>query len=237
MKFEVIGHVHTVYPEKFGVPRQSGIIDAPGYITFEPPYDDANAFRGLEEYDRVWLIWLASENMKSDGGWNWHPTVRPPRLGGNARKGVYATRSPYHPNGIGLSCVRLTAVHPDGSDWGVSGPVVEISGMDLVDGTPLIDMKPYVPYADSFPEASCSFATPPTDDILQVILPDELKAELEASSFDSGDLDIILEMISKDPRPRYQDVSERVYGMSYRSYNVRFVIDHGVATVLEIKEK
>ncbi|MBQ0018622.1 MAG: tRNA (N6-threonylcarbamoyladenosine(37)-N6)-methyltransferase TrmO [Clostridiales bacterium] len=259
MEFQAIAHVHTGYPEKFGIPRQSGLIDAPGYITFESPYDDANAFRGLEEYDRIWLIWLADGNMNSNGKMDWRPTVRPPRLGGNDRKGIYATRSPYHPNGIGLSCVKLLGVHIDGSDFGVAGPVVEISGMDLVDGTPLIDIKPYVPYADSFPEAKCSFATPP-EDALELVLAegiaeqfdkannltnkpsktDDISEQFANSGSDAAgptdDLSVIIEMVRRDPRPRYQDDPKRVYGMCYKDYNIKFNVENGVAHIIEIEQ-
>lgn len=241
MEFHAIGHVHTGYPEKFGIPRQSGLIDAPGYITFESPYDDANAFRGLEEYDRIWLIWLADGNMNSNGTMDWRPTVRPPRLGGNERKGVYATRSPYHPNGIGLSCVSLRRVHLDGTLFDSAGPVLEISGMDLVDGTPLIDIKPYVPYADSFPDARCSFATPPDDDMLEVVLADGLSDKFRlaggasASSL-TDDLSVIIEMVRRDPRPRYQDDPKRIYGMCYKDFNIKFRVDGDVAHIIKIEQ-
>ena len=160
-----IGFIHTNYPDKFGIPRQSGIVDDAGYIELLKPYNDANALRGLEEFSHLWLIWLASENLNSDGSWDFHATARPPRLGGNTRKGIFATRSPFHPNRIGLSCVKLLAIEKNR---------IAISGADVVDGTPLLDIKPYIPYSDSHPNALCSYAQSPEVGLLEVVWPEAL---------------------------------------------------------------
>ena len=166
-----IGFIHTNYPDKFGIPRQSGIVDDAGYIELLKPYNDANALRGLEEFSHLWLIWLASENLNSDGSWDFHATARPPRLGGNTRKGIFATRSPFHPNRIGLSCVKLLAIEKNR---------ISISGADVVDGTPLLDIKPYIPYSDSHPDALCSYAQSPEVGLLEVVWPEALEVSKEA---------------------------------------------------------
>ena len=166
-----IGFIHTNYPDKFGIPRQSGIVDDTGYIELIKPYNDANALRGLEEFSHLWLIWLASENLNSDGSWDFHATARPPRLGGNTRKGIYATRSPFHPNRIGLSCVKLLAIEKNR---------ISISGADVVDGTPLLDIKPYIPYSDSHPGALCSYAQSPEVGLLEVVWPEALEVSKKA---------------------------------------------------------
>ena len=166
-----IGFIHTNYPDKFGIPRQSGIVDDAGYIELLKPYNDANALRGLEEFSHLWLIWLASENLNSDGSWDFHATARPPRLGGNTRKGIFATRSPFHPNRIGLSCVKLLAIEKNR---------ISISGADVVDGTPLLDIKPYIPYSDSHPDALCSYAQSPEVGLLEVVWPEALEVSKKA---------------------------------------------------------
>ncbi len=166
-----IGFIHTNYPDKFGIPRQSGIVDDAGYIELLKPYNDANALRGLEEFSHLWLIWLASENLNSDGSWDFHATARPPRLGGNTRKGIFATRSPFHPNRIGLSCVKLLAIEKNR---------IAISGADVVDGTPLLDIKPYIPYSDSHPDALCSYAQSPEVGLLEVVWPEALEVSKKA---------------------------------------------------------
>ena len=224
---EPIGYVHTKYREKFGIPRQSGLVESPGIITFLPPYDDANAFRGLEEYDYIWVLWLCTEFMDSDGQIEWRPTVRPPRLGGNERRGVFATRSPVHPNGIGMSCVKLESVGPEG---------LRVSGVDMMDGTPVIDIKPYVSFADSYPDARSSFAGNAEDERLKVLVVDGAIEGLGELPEDFAPvLHEIKQIIALNPKPRYQEDSERIYGLSYGDYEIKFSIDGDKATIRSIQ--
>ena len=216
-----IGFIHTNYPDKFGIPRQSGIVDDAGYIELLKPYNDANALRGLEEFSHLWLIWLASENLNSDGSWDFHATARPPRLGGNTRKGIYATRSPFHPNRIGLSCVKLLAIEKNR---------IAISGADVVDGTPLLDIKPYIPYSDSHPGALCSYAQSPEVGLLEVVWPEAL-APVSSQAISPEDIQTITRLIAQNPRPQYQTDEDRIYAMRYSCYEVKFSLKDGVAVV------
>ena len=213
-ELKVIARVRSDFPEKFGVPRQAGLVpDLRARIVFEPDYTVPEALRGLEGFSHIWLIWGFSEN--ADRGWS--PTVRPPRLGGNARMGVFATRSPFRPNPIGLSCVELLGVE-DGS--------LIVGGADMVDGTPVFDIKPYVPYADCRPEAAGGFADTPAGQSLQVVLPPELESEL------SSDTAAALKgVLACDPRPAYQRDPDRIYALSFAGRNVRFQVRDGVVTV------
>ena len=212
MEFSPIAHIRSPYMEKFGVPRQSGRADIPSRVVFEKEYRRSDALRGLEEFDRIWLIWVFSEVKR---GGPFQATVRPPRLGGNERMGVFATRSPFRPNPIGLSCVKLAGIEES-----PEGPVLIVEGADLMDGTPILDIKPYLPYADAFPEASGGFTDHLAEEPLQVELPGELKKAL------GGELCSQLEkVLSLDPRPRYQEDPERVYGMAFAGRNVRFRVE------------
>lgn len=220
MELTVIARIRTDFREKFGVPRQSGLVEAlTGTVVFEPEWRNRDALRGIDGFTHLWLLWGFSENRRSGGAWS--PMVRPPRLGGNARLGVFATRSPYRPNPIGLSCVRLLAVREDEAP----GPVLDVAGADMVDGTPIYDIKPYVPYADCRPEAAGGFAAgaPPP---LPVCCSDAL---LEA--FPPEKREALLQVLALDPRPRYQDDSGRVYGLFFAGYNVRFRVAGGTVTV------
>lgn len=218
---KAIAHIETCFGSKFGVPRQAGIVATPGRIVFEPEYRIAEAFRGLEAFDYLWILWQFSECRQA--GWN--PTVRPPRLGGNARVGVFATRSPFRPNPIGLSSVRLLQVESDAT----LGPVLHVSGADLMDGTPIYDIKPYIPYTDSHPEARSGFAAAAADSLLQVhcdpkflsLLPHQLQQPL-------------LDILAHDPRPRYQHDALRRYGMTFAGREVHFVVEGNSLTVLDI---
>lgn len=225
MKLNVIGHVHTCYGEKFGVPRQPGIVaDAWGELVFEPEFRAADAVRGLEGFSHVWVIFVFHENASSKVGHgsDWKPLVRPPRLGGNQKVGVFASRSPFRPNPIGMSCVKLESIdysHPD-------GPVLKLSGVDLVDGSPVIDIKPYLPYADSLSEASGGFANE-APSIQRVVRwdggsePEKISAQLRQ---------LIESSLAADPRPAYQqgdDDSGREYGCLIESYNVRWLVRGG----------
>ena len=219
----VIAHISNPFGTKFGVPRQAGIVDTPGRIIFEPDYRVAEAVRGLEGFDYIWLIWQFSEAVREE----WSPTVRPPRLGGNERMGVFATRSPYRPNPIGLSSVRLLGIETDRE----LGPVLLVSGADLMDGTPIYDIKPYLPYADSHPGARSGFAAQPADRLLEVEIAPELLCQL------SGDLqDSVIDVLSHDPRPRYQHDPDRVYGMEYGPCEVRFRVAGTVLTVISVQK-
>lgn len=219
---KVIAHIHTDFPTKFGVPRQSGIIETlQGTIVFEPEYRNPEAIRGLDEFSHLWLIWEFSEAKRE----HWSPTVRPPRLGGNTRKGVFATRSPYRPNPIGLSSVRLEGIAFDPK----LGPVLHVSGADLMDGTPIYDIKPYIRYTDSHPEAVSGFADKPAEYLLEVDLPNEFIERIPEDQREN-----LIVVLAHDPRPQYQDDPERVYGMAYAGFEVRFKVDGKHLTVVEL---
>ena len=219
---KVIAHIHTAFPTKFGIPRQSGIIETlQGTIVFEPEYRVPEAVRGLEGFSHLWLIWEFSKAKRD----TWSPTVRPPRLGGNTRMGVFATRSPFRPNPIGLSSVKLETIETDPN----LGPVLHVSGADLMDGTPIYDIKPYIAYTDSHPEAVCGFANKPAEQLLEVDCPTILLQQVDISLRDS-----LLAVLAHDPRPQYQDDPERVYGMAFGPYEVRFKVNDLNLTVLEI---
>ena len=218
-----IAYIETCFPTKFGIPRQAGIVDTPGRIVFEPHYRIPEAVRGLEGFDYIWLIWQFSQAVRDD----WSPTVRPPRLGGNERMGVFATRSPFRPNPIGLSSVRLLRIEKDPQ----LGPVLYISGADLMDGTPIYDIKPYLPYTDSHPDARSGFATRPADSLLEVQCPDELLERLPDELRQP-----LLDLLAHDPRPQYQHDPDRVYGMAFGGHEVRFRISDNTLHIIEIRE-
>ena len=217
-----IAHIHTDVPTKFGIPRQSGIIASlQGKIVFEPEYRIAEAVRGLEEFSHLWLIWEFSE-AKRDG---WSPTVRPPRLGGNVRKGVFATRSPFRPNPIGLSSVRLEHIDIDPD----LGPVLYVSGADLMDGTPIYDIKPYIAYTDSHPDAVSGFASTPAEFLLQVDIPVDLLIKVQPELRKS-----LVDVLAHDPRPQYHDDPERIYGMAFGGMEVKFKVEESQLIVVEV---
>lgn len=209
---KTIAKIETDFPTKFGIPRQSGIIASlQGRIVFEPEYRNAEAVRGLEEFSHIWLIWEFSEAVRD----TWSPTVRPPRLGGNVRKGVFATRSPFRPNPIGLSSVKLERIEIDPT----LGPVLHVSGADLMDGTPIYDIKPYITYTDSHPEAVSGFASKPADYLLNVEIADSLLNKVMPDLRES-----LIEVLAHDPRPQYQDDPRRVYGMAFGGMEIRFKV-------------
>ena len=221
-EIKTIAHLHCDLPDKFGLPRQSGIVEAlEGRIVFEPEYRNPDALRGIEGFSHLWLIWQFSEAVR--GGFS--PTVRPPRLGGNTRMGVFATRSPFRPNALGLSCVRLLAVESDPE----LGPVLRVGGADLMDGTPIYDIKPYLPYADCKTGARAGFAPDPGATLTVVFAPGtEEKIPAEKREALRG-------VLANDPRPRYQNDPERVYGLSFAGRNVKFRVADQVLTVEEIE--
>ena len=223
---EIIARIHTDFPEKFGIPRQSGLVDGlRGKIVFEAPYRNPDALRGLEGFSHVWLIWQFSRAVRE----GWSPTVKPPRLGGNQRMGVFATRSPFRPNSIGLSCVRLERVELHTSE----GPVVWVAGIDLMDGTPIYDIKPYLPYADCHPEATGGFAQEVMDHRLEVVFPEELLALVPPEKREA-----LRELLAQDPRPGYQrNEPDRRYGVAFAGLNVRFTVDGDTLLVREVTKK
>ena len=222
MEIRPVARVRSDFPEKFGIPRQSGLVEElTATVVFEPEFRDPSALRGIDGFSHLWLIWEFSQARRE----GWSPTVRPPRLGGNVRLGVFATRSPFRPNSLGLSCVRLTEVRQDRE----LGPVLLVAGADLMDGTPIYDIKPYLPYADCKPDAAGGFASIPKEAALAVDCPEEL---LEAVPEDKRAA--LLAILAQDPRPQYQDDPDRVYGMSFAGREVKFRVEGDRLTVVEI---
>ncbi len=224
-ELEIIAHIHTDFPEKFGIPRQSGLVpELAGKIIFQEKYRREEAFRGLEEFSHIWMLWQFSKALRQD----WTPSVRPPKLGGNARKGVFATRSPFRPNGIGLSCVKLDAITHEKEN----GPVLYVSGIDMMDGTPIYDIKPYLPYADSRPNASCGFADCEDQDSLTVSIPSSC-----AENIPGKRLSALTQLLAQDPRPAYQTDASRIYGLSYAGYEVKFRVEENTLYVMSIEQQ
>lgn len=219
-----IAHMKSDFPTKFGIPRQSNLVSQlRSAIVFEPEYRVADALRGIEGFSHLWLIWQFSEAVRT----GWSPTVRPPRLGGNTRMGVFATRSPFRPNNLGLSCVRLEGVeqHPS------LGPVIHVSGADLMDGTPIFDIKPYIPYADSFPDALGGFTDTAGLFLLNVDFPESLLHLLPEEKRAAA-----VEVLSHDPRPSYQRKPERIYGLPFAGYDIRFQVKEDTLTVVAVEK-
>ena len=221
---KVIARIRSDFKTKFGVPRQSGLVEAlRARIVFEPEYRNADALRGIEGFSHLWLIWQFSEAVRED----WSPTVRPPRLGGNKRVGVFASRSPFRPNHIGLSCVKLERI-----ECTDEGPVLVVRGADLMDGTPILDVKPYLPYADSRPDAAGGFTDAISARVLRAEIPEELLRRVPEEKREP-----LREVLEQDPRPSYQDDPERVYGFGFAGMEVRFRASNGVLTVLDIQKE
>ena len=222
IEMNIIGRIRTDFPTKFGIPRQSGVVkELKGRIVFEPEYRNEDALRGIEGFSHLWLIWQFSENVRE----GWSPTVRPPILGGNTRVGVFATRSPFRPNPIGLSSVKLEGVEVDPHD----GPVLIVSGADLMDGTPILDIKPYIPYADSHPEATEGFRSGGWNRMLEVDFPPELLAKVPEKQHKS-----LIEVLANDPRPSYHHDPDRVYGMPFGDVEVKFSVNERELKVVAV---
>ena len=224
MEFSIhpIATMRSDFPTKFGIPRQSGLVGSlRSTIVFEPEFRNPDALRGLADFSHIWLIWQFSEAVRSQ----WTPTVRPPRLGGNTRMGVFATRSPFRPNSLALSCVRIIGLEQTEEN----GTVIHVAGADLMDGTPIFDIKPYIPYSDSHPEALGGFTSTAKDYLLQVDFPQNL---LEVLPKDKQEA--VLELLSHDPRPSYQAQSDRIYGLSFAGFDIRFSVENDVLHVKEI---
>jgi tRNA-Thr(GGU) m(6)t(6)A37 methyltransferase TsaA len=224
MFLEPIAYIRTSFPEKFGIPRQSGLASSlRARIVFEPKFRNPDALRGLEDFSHIWLIWEFSANRKQE---SWQPVVRPPRLGGNSGMGVFATRSPYRPNPLGLSCVEVDEIELDGPE----GPVIHVKGADLMDMTPIYDIKPYIRYADSRPHAVCGYVDELKERELKVVIPPEMTSGITDKSI----MPALLETLRLDPRPSYHDDPGREYGLSFSGMNVRFNVSEGVLTVTDI---
>ena len=224
LTMQVIAHIENDYTAKFAIPRQSGLVEGVvSTIVFEPEYRQENAFRGLEGYSHLWLLWIFSKAIRE----GWSPTVLPPRLGGKTRMGVFATRSPFRPNPIGLSSVRLLAVEPDTPD----GPVLRVAGADLMDGTPIYDIKPYLPYADCHPEAAGGFASQPKEPTLQVEIAPELLSQVPEELREA-----LLGVLAQDPRPQYQHRPDRVYGLEFGPLEVKFTVEGELLTVRQVQD-
>ena len=220
MEIQPIAFFHSPMKSKFGIPRQSGLVsELVGHIVFEPEYRLMEAVRGLEDFDYLWLIWEFSGNSEAKKSL----TVRPPRLGGNRRMGVFATRSPFRPNNLGLSCVRIDRIEEDPT----LGPVIYVKGADLMDGTPIYDIKPYVTYADSHPEARSGFVDEKEWQELDVVIPEDIRAQ-----FTTEELEALKKVLALDPRPRYQDDPERIYGMPFGAHDIRFKVVGRLLTVV-----
>lgn len=219
---KIIARIRSDFPEKFGIPRQSGLVEElKARIVFEPEYRNPDALRGLEGYSHLWLIWQFSESVRE----NWSPTVRPPRLGGNQRVGVFATRSPFRPNPIGLSSVRILSIDMHTEE----GPVILVAGADLMDQTPIYDIKPYLPHVDSHPEAKGGFAYEVKDYALHVEFPEE-----EIHRLPEEKREALRSLLEQDPRPSYQQDPERIYGLSFAGYEVKFRVEGKTLTVLHV---
>ena len=222
---KIIARIRTDFPTKFGIPRQSGLVDSlKAVIVFEPEYRNPDALRGLEEYSHIWILWQFSEAVRED----WSPTVRPPRLGGNKRMGVFATRSPFRPNAIGLSSVRLDSIeiHPE------LGSILHVSGADLMDNTPIYDIKPYLPYTDSHPEAVGGFTDSLRTSVLDVTFPEQWLRQIPPDRREA-----LLGVLENDPRPSYQNDPERVYGIEFAGFNVRFTVRDARLSVCEVSPR
>ena len=221
----VIARIHSDFSSKFGVPRQSGLVDAlESTVVFEPEFRNADALRGLEGFSHLWLVWVFDQAIRE----TWSPTVRPPRLGGNQRMGVFATRSPFRPNPIALSSVKLAGIEQTAE----FGTVLKIRGADLMDGTPILDIKPYIPYADSHPDAVGGFASAPAGETLKVHIPPELMALVPENRREA-----LRGVLAHDPRPHYQDDPERVYGFGFAGLEVKFSVDGTHLIVSDIQKQ
>ena len=222
INIQPIARMHSDFPTKFGIPRQSGLVaELESTIVFEPEFRNPDALRGIEGYSHLWIIWQFSQAVRQE----WSPTVRPPRLGGNVRMGVFATRSPFRPNNLGLSCVKLIGVEHTENE----GTVLHVAGADLMDGTPIFDIKPYVPYSDSFPDALGGFTDTAEDFILEVVFPDDLLKLLPETKQQAA-----IGVLSHDPRPSYQKKPGRVYGLNFAGFDIRFSVEEKTLTVCEV---
>ena len=224
VNIQIIARMHSDFPTKFGIPRQSGLVEElESTIVFEPEFRNSDALRGIEGFSHLWIIWQFSQSVRQE----WSPTVRPPRLGGNTRMGVFATRSPFRPNNLGLSCVKLLGVHNTEKD----GTILHVAGADLMDGTPIFDIKPYIPYSDSFPEALGGFTDTTGDFILEVDFPAHLLKILPENKRQAA-----IGVLSHDPRPSYQRKPDRIYGLTFAGFDIRFTVNDKTLSVREVRK-
>jgi tRNA-Thr(GGU) m(6)t(6)A37 methyltransferase TsaA len=222
VNIQVIARMRSDFPTKFGIPRQSGLVkELRSTIVFEPEFRNADALRGIEGYSHLWLIWQFSEAVRTE----WSPTVRPPRLGGNTRMGVFATRSPFRPNSLGLSSVRLLGMEQTEDE----GMVIHVAGADLMDGTPIFDIKPYIPYGDCHPDATGGFTDTAGEFLLNVAFPEELLQKLPEEKRSAA-----IGVLSHDPRPSYQRKPDRIYGLTFAGFDIRFTVTDDQLTVVEV---
>ncbi len=225
ISMNIIARMQSDFSSKFGIPRQSGLVnELKSTIIFEPKYRNPDALRGLEEFSHLWIIWQFSEAVRKD----WSPTVRPPRLGGNTRMGVFATRSPFRPNEIGLSCVKILSLEQTAD----SGTVIHVAGADLMNGTPILDIKPYIPYADCYPDAKGGFTENVNPFHLEVHIPHWLLDKIPKEKHNA-----LIGILSNDPRPSYQNDPSRIYGLEFSGYNIRFQVEDDILTVCDIEKK
>ena len=225
VSMNIIARMRSDFPEKFGIPRQSGMVnELESTIVFEPEYRNKDALRGLEDFSHLWIIWQFSKAVRTE----WSPTVRPPRLGGNTRIGVFATRSPFRPNHMGLSSVKILGLEHTEQ----FGTVIRVAGADLMDSTPIFDIKPYIPYCDSHPEATGGFTDNAGDFILKVEISPDLLAKFPEEKHGA-----LIDLLSHDPRPSYQQDADRIYGLSFSGYNIRFTVNDGVLVVKTIEKQ
>ena len=224
ISIDVIARMRSDFPTKFGIPRQSGLVrELRSTIVFEPEYRNADALRGLEDFSHLWIIWQFSEAVRA----GWSPTVRPPRLGGNARMGVFATRSPFRPNNLGLSSVRILGLEQTPN----LGTVIHVAGADLMDGTPIFDIKPYIPYSDCHTDATGGFTDRAGEFLLQVEFPEELLNQLPGDKQEAA-----VGVLSHDPRPSYQRKPDRIYGLTFAGFDIRFKVNEDILTVVEVNK-
>ncbi len=224
IKMQIIARMKSDFPTKFGIPRQSGLVsELKATIIFEPEFRNPDALRGLSDFSHLWIIWQFSEAVRTE----WSPTVRPPRLGGNTRLGVFATRSPFRPNSIGLSSVKILGLE----DTKEFGTVIHVAGADLMDGTPIFDIKPYVPYSDCHTDASGGFTDTASDFLLEVVFPEDLLQKIPLDKQKA-----LLAVLSHDPRPSYQKDSHRIYGLNFSDYNVQFQVQNNQLTVCNVEK-
>ena len=224
INIQIIARMRSDFPTKFGIPRQSGLVDAlRSTIVFEPEFRNPDALRGIEDFSHLWLIWQFSEAVRQ----SWSPTVRPPRLGGNTRMGVFATRSPFRPNNLGLSSVKLIGLE----ETREYGTVIHVAGADLMDGTPIFDIKPYIPYGDCHPDATGGFTDTAGDFLLQVDFPAPLLEKLPQDKREAA-----VGVLSHDPRPSYQRKADRIYGVGFAGFDIRFTVKDNILSVLEVNE-
>lgn len=223
MEINAIAHIHTDFSSKFGIPRQSGVVPSlKGHLVFCPKYRNADSLRGLDGFSHIWLIWQFSAN----GNQNWHSMVRPPRLGGNKQVGVFASRSPFRPNGLGLSAVKIEKIEFETPQ----GPIIHVLGADIMDGTPILDIKPYIAYADCIPNALSGFADSVEFKKLSVVFPQHLQA-----MFSKELANTLIYVLENDPRPPYQKTADKIYGMPFAGFDIRFNVTDNILTIVEVK--